>query len=291
MKIAANRTLSRLVLAVLLTFSHAGVSAETLRILYEEGADSIGDYCMGALKLALSQIDHDYQIEAIEGSRTSARAMEDVREGALSLIWGSTDSNVEEMLLPIRIPLYKGLLGYRIFLIRKGDQARFDNVRTLEDLKKIPLGQGITWGDTKVLEENGLSVVKVHKYHALFYMLDGGRYDAFPRGLQEPWGEIVAHPDLSLAVEKNLMLVYRMPFYLFVSNDNPKLAADIERGFNKAIANGSFDEYFYNDPTVKEALEKSNVKNRIAIDLRNLSLPPKTPVDRAELWLDPKQLR
>lgn len=291
MKLAGNRTLCQLCLAVLLTFPHISVSAESLRVLYREDFDSIGDYCMGALKLALDQIDHDYQIEAVEGDRTSARAMEDVRDGELSLVWASTDTKVEEMLLPIRIPLYKGLLGYRIFIIRKGDQARFDNVRTLEDLKKIPLGQGFTWGDTKVLEENGLSVVKVHKYHAFFPMLDGGRFDAFPRGLQEPWGELAAHPDLPLTVEENLMLVYRMPFYLFVSNDNPKLAADIERGFNKAIANGSFDEYFYNDPTVKEALEKANVKNRRAIYLENLSLPAKTPVDRAELWLDPKRLR
>src|SRR5690606_6345513 len=130
MNIMGSRSLCQLCLAVLLTFSQVSVSAETLRILYEEGFDSIGDYCMGALKLALSQIDHDYQISVAEGDRTSARAMEDVREGELSLIWGSTNPNVEEMLLPIRIPLYKGLLGYRIFIIREGDQARFDNVRT-----------------------------------------------------------------------------------------------------------------------------------------------------------------
>ncbi len=291
MNIARCKANLRLAFGILLLLLYVPASAEAIRVLYDEGVDSIGDYCMGALKLALSQIDHNYEIETVQGDRTSARAMEDVRQGELSMVWGAPDEKVEEMLLPIRIPLYKGLLGYRIMIIRKGDQARFDNVRTLEDLKKISLGQGVTWGDTKVLTENGLSVVKVHKYQAFFHMLDGGRFDAFPRGLQEPWREIAAHPELPLTVEKNLMLVYKMPFYLFVSRDNPKLAADIERGFNIAIANGSFDDYFFSDPTIKEALEKADVKNRIPIYLENQSLPKKTPVDRPELWLDPQNLR
>lgn len=284
-----NRSTHVLMLIVLLALSFPS-TAETkkIRVLYEEGADSIGTYCMGMLKLALSRIDHNYELDVITGNYTPARIIEEVRsEGIVNILWGSGEREIEETLLPVRIPLYKGLLGHRVLIIRRGDQARFDHIQTLGDLKTIKLGQGATWADTRVLEHNQLSVIRVNKYPSLFYMLDGARYDGFPRGLQEPWGEIAAWPQLDLTVEKRLMLVYRMPFYLFVSRNNPQLAADLELGFNRAIADGSFDELFFNDPTVRDALSKADIKNRVVIPLDNPLLHPETPLDRPELWLDP----
>src|SRR5690606_4031780 len=141
----------------------------------------------------------------------------------------ATNQEMEDKLLPVRIPLYKGLLGHRIFIIHPNNQAKFDRVQTFEDLRTITFGQGNTWADTQILESNELTVVKVNKYPSLFYMVDGGRFDAFPRGVQEPWGEIAQRPELELTVEKRLMLVYRMPFYLFVGKDDRQLAADLER--------------------------------------------------------------
>lgn len=266
-------------------------TAQPIRVLYEEGADSIGTYCMGMLKLALSRFEHDYTVQPVTGNRTSARAIEDVRDGVLDIVWGSSDTEIESILQPVRIPLYKGLLGHRIFIIHRDDQHKFNHINTLEDLKQVTLGQGSTWADTRILQENDLSVVPVYKYHSLFYMLDGGRFDAFPRGLQEPWGEIAARPELDLAVEKRLMLVYRMPFYLYVSKDNPRLAADLERGFNIAIEDGSFDEFFLNDPTVRDALARSNIEDRVIIELQNPSLPKSAPLHREELWLNPADLK
>jgi len=284
--------LSSLIALIFASLCFMPAQAQSIRILYEDGADSIGTYCMGAIQLALEHIDHNYTIEPVTGDRSPARVIEDVRSGDLDLLWGSADRQIESTLLPVRIPLYKGLLGHRIFLIHEDNQAKFNNIRTLADIKRagISFGQGATWADTLVLEHNGLDVVRVNKYPSLFYMVDGGRYDAFPRGLQEPWGEVESWSELDLAVEQQLMLVYRMPFYLFVSPENPQLAADLEEGFNRAIANGSFDEYFLNDPTVQDAIGKANIQNRIAIELDNPTLPPLTPVDRPELWLDPKQL-
>lgn len=279
----------RLFLAVVLIFSFGKASAEEVRVLYTEGYDSVGEYCMGMLKLALKHVDHPYEITVDPGRRTDARAVEEVRSGHLDLIWGGSSVATEEMLLPVRIPLYKGLFGYRILLIRKGDQPKFDNIRNLADLKKITMAQGASWPDAEILERNGFQVEKILKYSSLFHMLDGGRYDALPRGLQEPWREIESFPELRLAVEKNLMLVYRMPFYFFVSRDKPALAANLELGLNRAIANGSFDAYFFNDPIVKDALARAYTENRIVFELTNPTLPAQTPLDRPELWLNPLQ--
>jgi hypothetical protein len=87
------------------------------------------------------------------------------------------------------------------------------------------------------------------------------------------------------------MLVYRMPFYLFTGKQNKKLAADLELGLNRAIADGSFDKIFYSDPMVKAVLEKANLEERLVFNLDNPTLPKETPLDRPELWLDIKNLR
>jgi len=72
-------------------------------------------------------------------------------------------------------------------------------------------------------------------------MVDGGRFDAFSRGVNEPWGELVQRPELDLTVEKRLVVEYKMPMYFFVNNNNVQLAAAIESGLMKMIDDGSFD--------------------------------------------------
>lgn len=254
-------------------------------------SDPNAAYAINMLRLALSHIDKPYRIDISTKDMTQARVNEEVRIGGdLDLAWTSSDARMEATVLPIRIPLFKGLLGYRILIINKHDQAKFDRVETLEDLKQLTFGQGRTWADTNILESNGFTVIKTNKYPSLFYMVEGGRFDAFPRGVHEPFGELAQRPELELAVEKNLMLAYKMPFYLFVSKNNPGLANDIETGFNRAIANGSFDEAFMNAPEVKDVIEKANMKHRKVFYIDNPTLSPETPLDRAELWFDPKDL-
>lgn len=274
---------------IALTCTTATADEQVIRV--NNFSDPNAAYAINMLRLALSHIDKPYRIDISTKDMTQARVNEEVRIGGdLDLAWTSSDAKMEATVLPIRIPLFKGLLGYRILIINKHDQAKFDRVETLEDLKQLTFGQGRTWADTNILESNGFTVIKTNKYPSLFYMVEGGRFDAFPRGVHEPFGELAQRPELELAVEKNLMLAYKMPFYLFVSKNNPGLANDIETGFNRAIANGSFDEAFMNAPEVKDVIEKANMKHRKVFYIDNPTLSPETPLDRAELWFDPKDL-
>jgi hypothetical protein len=244
-------------------------------------------YAFEMLQLALSYTNGKYKITSDSANdKTLARTMSEVESGDIDVMWTATDKDKEDRILPVRIPLYKGLFGYRIFIINKDNQAKFAHIESLDDLKKISLGQGTSWADTKILEANGLNVVKTMKYPSLIYMVDGGRFDAFPRGVHEPWAEVKNYPKLNLMVEPRLMLVYKMPFYLFVNKKNSALAKDIEQGFNMAIADGSFNKHFYANPAVQEVIENANMRNRKIFELKNPSLPEKTPVDRPELWLD-----
>lgn len=265
-------------------------ASNTLRV--NDFSDPNAAYAIKMLKLAIAHSDNpDYKVEVSHENFTQTRTNEEVRsKGLLDVCWASSDSNIEAQLRPIRVPLFKGLLGYRIFIINKNDQTKFDKVQTLEDLKKLTIGQGRTWADGRILEANGFKVIKTNKYPSLFYMVEGSRFDGFPRGVHEPFGELESRPDMELAVEKNLMLYYRMPFYLFVSPENQTLAKDLETGFARAIANGEFDKVFYGDKAIQDVMNKTNMKNRKLFKLDNPLLSKETPVDRPELWFDPQTL-
>ncbi|RYY03836.1 MAG: transporter substrate-binding domain-containing protein [Gammaproteobacteria bacterium] len=256
-----------------------------------DSSDPNGPYAVKMIELALKHIDKKYKLVVSKEPYSQVKIMEEVTIGKLEAFWNSSNADKESQFAPIRIPLYKGLLGNRIFIINKNNQSKFDNIQNLEDLKKITIGQGKTWADTKILESNGLKVVKANKYESLFLMVEGGRFDAFSRGVHEPFGELANHPNLKdLTVEKHLMLVYRMPFYLFVAKNNKTLAKDLEDGLNRAIADGSFDQVFFADPAVQDVMAKADMKNRRAIYLDNPTLSKETPLDRKELWFDPKTI-
>lgn len=268
----------------------AFAAEQTIRV--NSFSDPNAAYAIKMLKLALAHSDNPgYELKVTEEDFTQARVNEEVRTGGLlDLCWASSDAEIESQLRPIRIPLFKGLLGYRIFIINKNNQAKFDNVKTISDLKKLTIGQGRTWADGRILEANGFKVIKTNKYPSLFYMVEGGRFDGFPRGVHEPFGELEARPTMDLTVEKNLMVYYQMPFYLFVSPSNQALAKDLETGFERAIANGEFDKVFYGDKSIQDVLQKANMKNRTLFKLENPLLSKETPIERKELWFDPQSI-
>lgn len=282
--------MSRFTLMLLLLMSLNTWAQEKIIRVNDNGSDPNAVYVIKLINLAIDQIDTKYRVEINREAFSQAKVNEEVRSnGILDVVWTTADADMEREFLPIRIPLLKGLLGYRIFIIHKDNQYKFRQVNNFSDLKKLTVGQGRTWTDAKILEANGLTVVKANKYPNLFDMLDGGRFDAFARGVNEPFGELAQRPQLKdLMVEETLLLSYKMPFYLFVSRNNTQLARDLETGLNRAVANGSFDKVFYSDPNIKDVLEKANMKNRKVFYLENPFLTKETPLDRPELWFDPK---
>jgi len=200
------------------------------------------------------------------------------------VIWTMTDKEREQQLRPIRIPLFKGLFGYRVLLIRKQEQARFEQVKTVADLAKFLGGQGTHWPDTLILQANGLRVTTAETTESLFRMINAKRFDYFPRGISEAWFELLQRQEANLVVEENLLLYYPADIYFFVNKENEALAQRIEKGMEALIDNGKFDQFFYNHPRVSSGLER--LKNRRIIELKNPFLPAETPVNNPRYWID-----
>jgi hypothetical protein len=190
--------------------------------------------------------------------------------GIIDVLWATTNKELETDLLPIRISLLKDLTNYRLFLIRKDDQEKFNQVKNLNDLRKFKAGQGVRWTDTDILIANDLPVTTSPLFEPLFNMLLGKRFDYFPRGLYEIWAEEELFKNKGIGVEQHLMLHYVTMKYFFVNKNNPQLADRIERGLKIAIADGSFDQLFYSIPGFKRGYDEIANKERLVIKLENI---------------------
>lgn len=247
-------------------------------------------YFVDLLRLSLDKTREShgaYRLETIADVIPQSRALIELGD-ELDVIWTMTSEKREQLALPVRIPLLKGLMGYRLLIIRQQDENTFAQINSLKHLRTLRAGQGHDWPDADILQANGLEVVRSSNYDALFHMLRQGRFDYLPRGLMEPWDEVLLRPDLSLMIEPRLLIQYPTAMYFFVHPDNHRLAERIETGLRRAIRDSSFDQLFYNHPVNRSALEHARLDQRMIIRLFNPLLPARTPLSNKALWFSPQ---
>lgn len=229
-----------------------------------------------------------YKLMPAKYLMNETRYIEEVKFGKrINVVWRSTSEKLERELLVISIPLRKGLLGYRLFLIHKDRQADFSAVKTLNDLKRFSVGQGASWGDVGVFSMNNFNVITGANYEGLFHMLLSGRFDYFSRGVNEAYPEYEARRERmpNLWVEEDLLLYYPWPYYFFVSPKTPMLKTRIEQGLTTMHKTGEFDKIFYQYHG--NTIEKANLRKRRLFRIDNPLLPSTTPLDKTELWYSP----
>jgi hypothetical protein len=229
------------------------------------------DYYYSLLKLSLEKSTDkfgSFQLVKYEKPMNQGRAVGLVKNNKyINVMWTMTSAKRELQLQPIRVPLLKGLGGCRLFIIRKGEQSRFDKLTSESELKTMVAGQGDDWPDTQILRENDFRVMTGSSYNGVFEMLIRERFDYFPRALHEPWSEILSYD--SLEVEKRFLLEYPSPYYFFVNKSNMRLHARIAYGLEKAMQDGSFNTFFNNHPVTNNILSKVNFANRTVYSLQN----------------------
>lgn len=238
------------------------------------------------LKEALRRSGKPYQVEQMSTQMNQKRNAEEALAGTVDVFWSMTSKELEKTMLPVRIPLFKGLLGNRLLIIRKSDEAKFANVKTLADFKQLTAGQNRYWPDASILEANGVPLVTSYQYTNLYPMLEGGRFDYLALGAQEIGDELASHPDPALKIDSHILLQYRSPAYFFVSPKRPELAEAILAGLEHMISDGSFDEMFNRELKIEQLYRDAQFERRVIIRLDTPDLHPLTPIERQELWLD-----
>jgi hypothetical protein len=139
--------------------------ADAQTIVYprsQDNADLRGDYYVKLLDLALSKTRGPYELRPSKLHLVTARWLRQLEANdGVNVIWSPTSREMERRLLPIRLALDKGVLGWRLFLIRANDRHLFEGLRSLEDLQQYTAGLQRDWGDVDILRANGIRVEPV----------------------------------------------------------------------------------------------------------------------------------
>jgi hypothetical protein len=194
-----------------------------------------------------------------------------------------------DKLIPVRIPIDRGLMGFRILTIRSADQPRFDAIRSADDLKAFRFGLLGSWDDVGILQHDGLAVETGTSMEGLLHMLDSKRFDAFnnsaPPTVELHDRTAAAFPDL--AIEANLMLHYPVPVYFWFrdTQDGRRMADRVRIGLESMVQDGTLKTLFHK--WYGATLTRLEIDRRRVVELPNPQLDPADPLDRPALWYMP----
>jgi hypothetical protein len=250
-------------------------------------AGPIYEYRWKLLELALAHTQADAAATALSPYTedvTQNRAVQLLQTGAIDVIALGTNAERESLMRPIKIDILRGMVGYRIFVIRASDQPRIAKLDAQDLRRQLTFGLNSQWADLPAMRANGFTVETSTSYENLFAMLVAKRFDAFPRGLNEAARELeerrLSYPQL--AVEQTKALYFPFPVYFWVASDKQALAQRIERGLTLALADGSFRRLF-ETYHAKEIARLAQEKRQV-IRLSNPNLPPGNPAPDTHWW-------
>lgn len=229
--------------------------------------------------------DIDYEVRALGADIPKDRNFELLANNdGLDVVFAGSNLEREQKYRAVRFPLFKGLYGWRIPLVRGTNAALFADVHTLEQFKKLKPGQFHTWSDNLVLEANGITVVKGSDVEGLFGMLSKGRFDYFPRSILELDYDYNQHKHFNIAIDPYIIMHYPSAFYFYVSKENTVLAQQLLQGLEMAHKDGSMNALFMRYYGEQVNAVKSAKRRLISLD--NPLLPKETPLERKDLWID-----
>lgn len=287
------RLIIALVISCLLLPVRLAAEPLELRIPKRQDAFSVAqDYYTGLLRKALQKAANGRQVPELRETvlMEQGRAAYELTSGKLiDVYWLGTDVEREQQLRAIAIPLDRGLMGYRKFIVRRDRLPQFDAVHNLEGLKTLMACQGLDWPDTRILGAAGLPVREVSGFEHLFQQVVAGRCDYFPRGYFEPDSELEPrqqHYPL-LTTYEHLVLHYPFTIYFFVRKDNEPLAKWIEQGLERMIDDGELLAFMKQHPLTAHAFPLNGKNNVRRIDIPNPFLSSSTNYRNSRYWFQP----
>ena len=225
----------------------AGLASESVIRYFPSG--TIYEYRWKLLELALAHTNDTKklpQLAPFSEDVTQNRGISLLEAGDIDVIALGTNAEREAQLLPVKIDILRGIVGFRLLVIRAADQERITQMDEVSLRKQLMFGLNSQWADLPIMRANGFSVVTSSDYENLFAMLAANRFDAFPRGLNEARRELDERKQnySQLAIEKSKALYFPYPVYFWVNKNNVALAKRIELGLSRSLADGSFRKLF-----------------------------------------------
>jgi len=249
----------------------------------EEPGDLRGVFASDLLALVLDRADEGFRLEIV-GGMNQPRRIQAAHEGLVDVVTLPHHATAKSRLIPVRHPLQRGLLGVRVLLARPEMAERLMTVASVEELKRdYVMGYGATWLDREVMAGLGFRMEYGSRYTGLFEMLRAGRFDYLTRGVGELHAER-QQPQLAgsgLVVVPGIALYYPLDHYFHVSPQRPALARSIQRGFQRALADGSYAALF--ERHYGEAMREIGLSERSIVHVLGYPVPRDTPLEEFDV--------
>ncbi|QIR16056.1 hypothetical protein HBH39_00330 [Shewanella aestuarii] len=260
----------------------------------ESANDFRYEYTYALLQLVIEATQADFgeanlQVSSVVMSRNrQLRALESGE--VINIMAEAANTEWNDKLLPVYIPIRKGVQGFRVFIITQNNAEKLSHVKSLEQLMQFPTGSGSQWTTKIAMQQAGFNVVESTHYDSLFNMLSKERFITFGRGVNEAFQEVTAYQKLypQLMLDEHLVLHIPLATYFYVSPNQPRLAERVRVGLERIISNGKFDQFFYQHHC--DFLRQSKLNQRVVLKIDNplVSEQQMTSIVGQEFLLDPK---
>jgi len=285
----------RLAFAALLTCLALPAWSDELRVTLtspQTGRDPRESYNGLVLALALEKTratDGDYQID-VTPVMNSARALLELKSNRYPnqvLMTSFQNRLLSEGLDYARFPVEFGVTGYRICFVSELAREKVAQSKTLDDLRRFTIGQGIGWADSEILRFNGFNVHEAGVQDSLFLMVAAGRFDLFCRGINELEPELQRNKHIAkLDYDRSMAIAYALPRFFFANKQNRALLDRITRGMQLAHQDGSLRKLWL--AQYGEALRFANLKQRKIFYLQTPHID-QIDFDYQKYYFDPRK--
>lgn len=211
----------------------------------ESKADLRQNYHYQLLDLALQktiETHGSYRLELAAEGANMKRSMRNVQQNRYQnyFLRQSVSTELMEKMEPVPFPVDRGIVGYRVAFTSVETKERLKSIKTISDLKKFSIVQGIGWLDTRILKSQGFTVETSSSYESMFVMVARDRADLFTRGANELLGEWQNHKNIpNLTYDESIVLYYPLPRFFFTTKGNKESAERVYSGLIKAYKDGS----------------------------------------------------
>lgn len=260
----------------------------------ESNLDHRYQYTYDLLQLVIDATNADFGQASLEVSdviMSRNRILRELQDGqTINVIAEASSLEWNTKLIPIKIPIRKGIQGFRVFIIQKENAESLAQITSIMQLTSLKTGSGSQWSTKVAMQQAGFDVVESIQYDSLFNMLSKGRFVTFGRGVNEAYQELeqfnLQYPNL--VIDENILLHIPLATYFYVSPNKPHLAQRIEVGLRRIINNGEFERLFYKRHC--DFLIKSKMNQRLIFKIDNplISEAEMTSIVGKDFLLNPK---
>ncbi|TWB19101.1 hypothetical protein FBZ89_108158 [Nitrospirillum amazonense] len=239
----------------------ASAPAPTPLVVHALNQGTAPAYVLKVLKLALDKSGRPYVLKVDTHTLPTTqvlRLLEQPDNGTVDVYWLPTAPALEAHFQPVRVPLDRGLMGYRLLAVNEAAQAKISAGTPLS------LAQGPGWPEAHLLRAAGQTVHETAGN--LYNEVATGGADAVPRSSLDIDQEVerANEAGVPVTVARDIALLYRdFYLYFFVAKHNDRLADMLQDGLYQAYADGSFMALFRNDPQIRAALAYTHQGRRV----------------------------